>query len=98
MVMRPPHFGRRAGAAIAKRLHSGGEQERLGRGRDLRSIALLRALRPEGRKLRRVENAADGLAVVVLELPDLRGEIVAERRIKTKIDDVEALLAEGCRH
>ena len=74
-------------AAVAERLDGGGEQQRLGRRHDLRPVALLRALRPEGRELRRVEDAAGDLAVIVLELPDLRGEVVAERRIKPEIDD-----------
>ena len=76
MVVRPPHLGRGAGAAVAQRLDRGGEQQRLGRRHDLGPIALLGALRPENRELRRVENAAGDVGVDVLQLGDLRGEVV----------------------
>src|SRR6478609_6131852 len=92
MVLRPPHLGRGAGAPVTERLDRRREQQRFGRRHDLGAVALLRALGPERHELRRVENAAGDLAVIGLELPDLRGEVLAERRIKTKIDNVEALL------
>ena len=98
MVLRPPHLGRGAGAAVAQRFDRRGKQQRFGRRHDLGAVALLRALGPEGDELRRVEDAAGDLAIGRLELGDLRGEVFAQRRIEAEIDDVEALAFEGRRH
>ncbi len=89
VVMRPPNLGRHARAAIAQRLDRGREQQRLGRRHDLRPIALLGALGPEDRELRRVEDAAAHLAIRLLQLGDLRGEVVRQRRVEPQIMDVE---------
>jgi hypothetical protein len=76
MMMRPPHFGRHAHAAVAERLDRGREQKRLERRDDLRPVILLGALRPEDRELRRVEDAADDVAVGLFQLGNLGGEVV----------------------
>src|SRR5580704_12511420 len=58
VMVRPPDFGRHPRAAVAQCLNRGGKQQRLGRCHDLGLETLLRALRPENRELRWIENAA----------------------------------------
>src|SRR5580704_19742886 len=97
MMVRPPHFRRHASAAVAQRLDGGGEQQRLRRRDDFGPVALLRALRPEDRKLRRIENAAGDVAVRLLQLGDLRGEVVGQWRIKAEIVYVKTVALDGGR-
>ena len=72
MMLRPPHLGRHTAAAVTQRLNGCRKQQRLRRRHDLGTVALLRALRPEHAELRRVEYAADDLAIGFFQLGDLR--------------------------
>ena len=81
---------REAVAAVAERLDHRREQQRLADGDDLRLEALLRGLAPEGGEIRRDHVAGDDLAAGCLEGADLSGEIVVQRLIAARIDQLVA--------
>src|SRR4051812_28424089 len=97
MVRRPPDLAAEAIAARAERFDDGGEEQRLADGDDLRLETLLRTLRPEGREVGRDHVAGDDLRAGLLEGGDLRGEIIGERLVAARIDELEAGLLQRWR-
>ena len=90
MVGRPPDFRGQAVAAVAKRLDYRREQQCLADGHNLRIEPLLRRLGPEVGEVGRNHVAGDDLAAGFLESGNLRGEIIGERLIASRVDKSEA--------
>jgi hypothetical protein len=72
---------------VAQRLDAGREQQRLGHGREAGLVALLHRLPPERREVRRDRHAEQQLGLLLLELRDLRAEVLGAVRVVAGVDD-----------